>query len=102
MLGEKPRHESVRIGVRKESPSDQPRPVKVSVASSAHVFQILRAARKLKDSERYKKVFISPDRTPEERKIRREAVASLKKMSEEDPGKRHYIRAGKVVTVCTE
>ena len=102
-LGEKPRHESVRIGTKKESDSGRPvpRPVKVSVASSAHVFQILRAAKKLKDSEQFGNVFICPDRTVEERTTRREAVTSLKQKMKDEPGKRHIIRGGKVLTVST-
>jgi len=77
-LGEKPRHESVRIGVQKSDESKQ-RPVKVSLASSAHAIQILRAARKLKDSDGYGSVFICPDRTTEERSLRQKAVSDLKK-----------------------
>ena len=88
-----------------KSVSDQPskpRPVKVSVSSSAHVIEILRAARKLKDSEQYQKVFVAPDRTLEERRSRREVVASLNKKRKEEPGKKHYIRGGKVITVSSD
>ena len=49
-IGTRPKHEAVRIGVK--SPI-KPRPIKVSVRSSAHVLQILRVARNLKDSEKY-------------------------------------------------
>ena len=57
----------------------KPRPVKVSHPSSAHVVEILREPKKLKDSEQYRNVFIAPDRTVEERRLRRELVESLKK-----------------------
>ncbi len=99
-LGEKPRHESVRIGIQR-TPATTPRPVKVTVANSSHVFQLLRAARKLKDCAKYHNVFICPDRTSEERKNRRAAVASLKQKMKDEPEKRHFIRDGKVVTTAT-
>ncbi len=98
-LEEKPRHESVRIGIKRATST--PRPVKVTVANSSHVFQLLRAARKLKDSDKYSNVFVCPDRTSEERKIRRAAVTSLKQKMKDEPGKRHFIRSGRVVTVAT-
>ena len=69
-LGEKPQQESVRIGLKKELDRDRPRLVKISLSSSAHVIQILRSARNLKNSEQYKRVFICPDRTAEEQKAR--------------------------------
>ena len=101
-VGVKPKHESVRIGVQRQSGTDQPskpRPIKVSVSSSAHVIQILRAARKLKNSEHYQHVFIAPDRTVEERKCRRELVALLNQKRQEETDKRHFIRNGKVVSL---
>ena len=96
-IGTKPKHEAVRIGVKSQSPI-KPRPIKVSVRSSAHVLQILRVARNLKDSEKYKHVFISPDRSVEERRIRREVVANLKKRRQDEPDKNHFIRGGKVIS----
>ena len=100
-VGEKIRHESVRIGIQKRSATDssKPRPVKVTVASSAHAFQIIRAARKLKDLSRYSQVFICPDRTDEERKSRREAVTLMKQKKKDEPNKIFFInRSGQVVT----
>ena len=97
-LGEKPRQDSVRIGVQKSESGGQ-RPVKVSLASSAHVIQILRAAKRLKNSDKFSSVYICPDRTPEERRMRQEAVTDLKKRLEDEPDKRHFIRGLKVVTV---
>ncbi len=103
-LGEKPRHESVRIGVKEESGTDKsrPRPVKISLSSSAHVIRILRAARNLKNCEQYKMVFICPDRTLQEQKARRDLVASLKKKLKDEPEKRHFIRSNKIVTMLAE
>ena len=58
-VGCKPRHESVRIGFKKqtEADSNKHRPVKVSVASAAHAIAILRSAKRLKSVERFKNVF---------------------------------------------
>ena len=97
-VGQKPRHEAVRIGLKRESAGGQPRPVKVSVASSAHAMEILWSAKRLKNVEHFKNVFISPDRTSEERKNRREVVALLKKKLQDEPGKRYFIRNGTVVS----
>ena len=77
----------------------RPRPVKVSVSSSAQVFQILRAAKNLKNSAHFKNVFISRDRTQDERKVRREAVIILRNKITEESDKHHYIRNGKVISV---
>jgi len=100
-IGIKTKLEAVRIGVSNKSASDElkkPRPIKVSVGGSAHVFQILRMARKLKDSEQYNRVFLAPDRSVEERRIRRETVVDLRKKRQEEPGKVHFIRGGKVIS----
>ena len=96
------RHESVRIGVQQPtSGSDQPRPrpIKVRVCSAAHVFQVLKADRMLKSTEQYSKVFVRPDRSIEERELRRKAVAALKEKRPNDPSKRHFIRNGKVIII---
>lgn len=82
-IAQKPRHESTRIGSVKVEEPDRPRPVKVSLSSSAHVYQVQKAARKLKDSDQYCRVFICPDRTAEERKLQRETIKQRKKNSEE-------------------
>ena len=80
-LGEKPKQDSVRIGDER-SESGGHRPIKVSLARSAHVIQILGAVKKLKSSDKFSSVFICPDRTLEERKLRQEAVTDLKKKTE--------------------
>ena len=77
-LGEKPKQESVRIGLKSEKGTNRPRQVKLSLASATHAQQILITARRLRDSERYKAVFICSDRTVEKRKQRQETVSILK------------------------
>ena len=90
------------MGVYAKTEKDRPRPIKVTLASSAHVIQILRMARNLRESDSFKDVFICPDRTLEERKKRQEAVTTLKKKLKDEPNKRHFIRGVKVVTVAAE
>ena len=77
-LGEKPKQESVRIGLKSDKGTDLPRLVQVSLASATHTQQILRSARRLRGSEQHKAAFICPDRTVEERKQRQETVSLLR------------------------
>ena len=93
-FGEKPRHESSRIGT--QSDPQKPRPVKIKLPSSASVHSILQAAKTLKQSSDYRSVYIHPDRTPAERASRREAVSLLKKRIRDDPNQRYYILKGEV------
>jgi len=73
------------------------RPIKFSVKSSDIVYQLLRKANRLKDIEGYKSVYISPNRTLEERISRRTLVNELKKKRIDDPGSRYFIRKGEIV-----
>ena len=50
-LGEKPRHESLRIGFKCDT--GKRRPVKVKLPSSDHVHRILKQAKTLKQSSAY-------------------------------------------------
>ena len=66
-LEEKPHTtECCRIG---QSKPGLPRPIRFKVKSLDSVHQILRKAKRLKDIEDYERVFISPDRTVEGKKI---------------------------------
>jgi cell division septum initiation protein DivIVA len=95
-LGEKSRQESVRLGWKFEA--GKHRPVKVKLPTSDHVQRILKQAKILKQSSSYSSVFLAPDRTPSEREDRRGAVAALRKKIHDEPGKRHYIQKGIIVT----
>ena len=44
--------------------------------------------------EKFTKVYISPDLTPEERKIRGGLVRKLKEMKEQNPARNYRIRRG--------
>ena len=95
-LGEKPRVEACRIG--KKSPSAT-RPVKVSLSSSSIVQQILKNSSKLSGTEKFKRVFLAPDRTAEERAHRKELVLELKRRAEVEKDKKLFIRGGKICTL---
>ena len=93
-LEEKPRFEAARLG---KSKPETARPVKVTLSSSTAAQLILSKSRKLKESEKYKTVFLSPDRTAEERVKHWELVAEMKRRNAEEPQKRHIIKAGEVI-----
>ena len=98
-LGEKPRFEAVRLGKKKDSAV---RPVRV-VLSSAHSAQtVLVKSRNLRHTDKYKRVFLSPDRTVEERERQRGLVLQLKKTKEEEPQSKHYIKHGQIVSVVSD
>ena len=97
-LGEKPKIEASRIGLNKPKDKKQVA-VKVILTSSTIVQQILTRARHLRRSEHFGKVFISPDRSPEERAEQQKLVLELKKRSNDEPDKRYFIKGGKVCSV---
>ena len=92
-IGEKPRIDACRLG---KGSQGKPRPVKVTLSCGAVVNQILAKARNLRKTEQHKSVFMSPDRSPEQRAIHRDLVMELKAKNQEDTTKRHYIRGGKI------
>ena len=50
----------------------------------------------MKQHERFRNVYISPDRSPEDRDRKKELVKLPKKRIEEQPQQYHYIHKGKV------
>lgn len=98
-LGEKPRLEASRLGRKDGSRSGACRPVKVTLASSTQVRQILMKAKQLRQVDRLKSVYISPDRSVEERAVQKQLILDLKKRTAEQPDLRHFIRGGRVCSV---
>jgi len=92
-LGEKPRVEASRLGKKLQS---NVRPVKVMLSSATAVQHILAKSRELRQSDKYKTVFLSPDRTIEQRAEHRVLVVQLKNIAEAEPHRRHYIRGGQI------
>ena len=97
-LGEKPRVDATRLGKRCTK-NEKIRPVKVVMSSSAAVYQILSKAKKLRGVEKFKTVYLTLDRTEEDRIKQRELVQEMKKLSAEKREMRHFIRDCKVVCV---
>ena len=95
--GIKPHVEVCRIG--KLNSGEASRPVKAvfSNRSTAQVF--LTKAKHLRQSERYKTVYISPDRSPEERETHKQLVLLLKNKRDTDRESHHFIRDGKICSV---
>ena len=100
-LGEKPRVSASRIGVKSNESLTKSvcRPVKLTLSNSSVAHQILLKAKTLKDTPKYKSVYICPDRSPEERAARRALVTKLKEANVKQPGMTHFIRNGKVHSV---
>ena len=96
-ISEKPKVEVCRVGLGKSN--QRARPVKVTAACSAVIDQILFKSKKLKETEGFKSVFLSPDRSLEQRTQHRELVKDLKKKIVEEPGMRHYIKNSTIVSI---
>ena len=104
-LGEKPQVETERVGKLRQplrstrsaaTDYSGARPVKVSFKSGVMAGQILTMSRNLKQSQRFSKLFISPDRTLEQRQQHREVVTELREKLKADCDRRHFIRGGRV------
>ncbi len=87
--------ERYRVGPRKPVID---RPVRVSFNSPEAAAEVLRESKGLKQTEDYKGVFVSPDRTPEERAERKKLVVLLKEKIKAEPQQYHFIRSG---TICS-
>ena len=88
-IGEKPRVEACRI--EKENSDKTTRHVKLTASSSTVVEHMLTKVKILNQLEEYKKVFVSPDRSPEQRNQQRVLVKDLKRLRAEVTDQRHYI-----------
>ena len=96
-LEEKPRITGCRRIGKLVTGATTKRPIMFSVKSTDVVYQILRKAKRLKDIEGFKTVYISPNRTLDERISRQKLVDKLKKRRLDDPSGRYFIRKGEIV-----
>ena len=94
-VGEKPSFVASRVGRKSDNKA---RPVKVTLTGNGSVHQILKKASRLRTVQAYKSVFLSPDRSPDERSQHRQLVLDLKQKFIQQPGKKHFIRQGQIVT----
>ena len=97
VLDEKPKFAAQRIGESKSGCTK--RPVKIVFRTVAVTRQVLAKAPKLRTSEKFGDVFISPDRTPNQRARQRDLVVELKKRRAAERDKKHFIRGDNVVTI---
>ena len=72
------------------------RPLKVKITDAGAARQLLSKAKGLKSIEKYKNIYIAPDRTKEERIARKKLVDEMKRLIKNEPGKRYYIKNDKV------
>ena len=80
----------IRIGAVKSGESGC-RPVKVSFENKEVATSVISSAKKLRQSPVYKSVYVSPDRSAEERTERKKLVSQLKQKIEKEPGLYHFI-----------
>ena len=96
-IGEKQRVEACRLGKRKSNKSM--RTVKVTVANSTVVSQILSKARNLRKVSNLKSVCVFPDRSTEQRAKQKLLVTDLKILAKEQTYMKHFIRNGEILSV---
>ena len=94
-VGEKPSFLALRVGMKSASKA---RPVKVTLTGNGSINQILMKARTLRTVEAYKSVFLSPDRSPDERTQHRQLILYSKQKVAQQPDKKHFIRQGQIIT----
>ena len=94
-IGEKPRMEASRLGEKKDNAA-RSRPVRVTLFNAATTKLILAKTKALKKTARFSSVYITPDRSPEQRETHRQLVQELKKRTAERSTERHYISGGRV------
>ena len=80
-----------RVGAVKEGAT---RPVKVLFHSREAAVKALRSSPSLKKTSSYRKVFMTPDLTLEERTDRRKLVKDMKEKITNEPQRYHYIKNG--------
>ena len=96
-LDEKPQIlDSIRVG-QSAVGATRPRPIKFRVRSSETVYQILGKAKRLKDIDGCKAIYIAPDRTLDERISRKKLVTELREKRQTDPDSRYLIRKGEIM-----
>ena len=88
--------DSCRLGVEEHGKT---RPLKVKFSCADTARRLLGNAKELRNTTDYKKCYIAPDRTKEERDARKKLVDEMKRLIETEPTKYYYIRNNKVCSV---
>jgi len=98
-IDEKPRIVSCcRMGRTVSNGGPAVKPIKFTLSGSDHVRRVLSKARKLREVEGYDSVYISPDRSAEQRAAFRKLVLEVKQKRELEPQRVHVIRNNKIVS----
>lgn len=97
--GIKPRLEVCRIGKKSTEKTMTMRPVKAVFSNTSTARVILARAKNLKKTDQYSAVYISPDRSPEERATHKQLILQLKKKRDSERDSYHFIRDGKICAV---
>ena len=85
-----------RIGKKEQGKN---RPIKVELWSANDVDFVLARARNLKNSVKFKHVYLGPDRTKENQLAHNKLVTEMKQMIKRDPSKHYFIRDRKICSV---
>ena len=83
----------IRLGKKEQGKT---RLIRITVDSVKTKREILKRAKRLRDSEKWKRVFITPDLSPKERQRNKELREDLKSRTEEGE-ENLVIRRGKIV-----
>ena len=86
----------VRLGTAGEG---KIRPVKVSLESRDSLLVLLKKASVLRNSVNYKRVFLEPDRSYDERVERRRAVKTLNELRLAHPERKYVLRKGVIESI---
>lgn len=87
--------EMYRIGMKKD---DKVRPIRLVVKTLEGKIEIIKRAKQLKDSEEFKKIFVSPDLTRKQQLEDKELRDKLKSFRQDDhSGARIIIKGGKII-----
>jgi DNA mismatch repair ATPase MutS len=76
--------------------NDKIRPIRVTFEKSDAVHDVLKTSRMLKSTERFRKVYISVDRSAEQQARHKELVKTLNKKISEQPNRKWYIKNNQV------
>ena len=87
------------VALEEKSDGKTIKPVKALFSNSSTANVILTRAKNLKQSDLYSTVYISPDRSPEERVAHKQLVLQLKKKRDSERESHHFIRDGKICSV---
>ena len=85
--------EYYRIGAAKDEGN---RPIKVKLRKRDAVMDVLLNAKKLKGHASLGSIFISPDRSVEQRVAHSKLIDELKKKRQDDPSRHYYIKRGAI------